>query len=41
MDVDGHIKLADFGWAVHSKKSRRKTVCGTLDYLPPEIVKRS
>eukprot|EP00696_Hemimastix_kukwesjijk_P018141 gnl/Hemi2/695_TR253_c0_g1_i1.p1 gnl/Hemi2/695_TR253_c0_g1~~gnl/Hemi2/695_TR253_c0_g1_i1.p1 ORF type:complete len:446 (+),score=117.91 gnl/Hemi2/695_TR253_c0_g1_i1:97-1434(+) len=34
---DGELKLSDFGWSVHSH-SRRMTYCGTLDYLPPEIV---
>jgi len=33
------LKLADFGWSVQSK-SRRKTFCGTLDYLPPEMVEK-
>jgi len=33
------LKIADFGWAVHSPFDRRKTFCGTLDYLPPEMVK--
>lgn len=33
------IKLSDFGWAVRSSK-RRKTFCGTIDYLSPEIVGR-
>jgi serine/threonine protein kinase len=37
---DGEIKLADFGWSVHAPSSRRRTMCGTLDYLPPEMVKR-
>jgi aurora kinase len=32
------IKIADFGWSVHAPSSRRQTVCGTLDYLPPEMV---
>jgi len=32
------LKIADFGWAVHAPTSRRETFCGTLDYLPPEIV---
>merc|ERR1719163_1766716 len=32
------LKIADFGWAVHAPKSRRETFCGTLDYLPPEMV---
>jgi aurora kinase len=34
----GEIKIADFGWSVHSKSGRRNTMCGTLDYLSPEIV---
>ncbi|RHY32719.1 hypothetical protein DYB32_002301 [Aphanomyces invadans] len=34
----GELKLADFGWSVHSPTSRRNTLCGTLDYLPPEMV---
>eukprot|EP00891_Asterochloris_glomerata_P000429 jgi/Astpho2/429/fgenesh1_pg.00011_%23_26_t len=36
--IDGAIKIADFGWSVHAPNSRRKTLCGTLDYLPPEMV---
>eukprot|EP01013_Petalomonas_cantuscygni_P038979 TRINITY_DN70249_c0_g1_i1.p1 TRINITY_DN70249_c0_g1~~TRINITY_DN70249_c0_g1_i1.p1 ORF type:complete len:326 (-),score=65.99 TRINITY_DN70249_c0_g1_i1:136-1113(-) len=39
IDVFGTLKLADFGWSVHDKTDRRKTMCGTLDYLPVEIVK--
>lgn len=35
---NGEIKIADFGWSVHSPSSRRDTLCGTLDYLPPEMV---
>uniref|UniRef100_A0A0N4ZLK5 Aurora kinase n=1 Tax=Parastrongyloides trichosuri TaxID=131310 RepID=A0A0N4ZLK5_PARTI len=34
----GQLKIADFGWSVHSPSDNRKTLCGTLDYLPPEIV---
>lgn len=34
----GELKVADFGWSVHAPSDRRKTQCGTLDYLPPEIV---
>jgi serine/threonine protein kinase len=30
-------KLCDFGWAVYSS-TRRKTYCGTLDYVCPEIL---
>ena len=33
------IKLADFGWSAHAPgHSLRKTFCGTLDYVPPEMV---
>jgi len=32
------VKIADFGWSVHAPSSRRQTLCGTLDYLPPEMV---
>ncbi|KFB44847.1 AGAP007855-PA-like protein [Anopheles sinensis] len=35
---DDNIKLADFGWSAHTKSNKRKTMCGTLDYLPPEMV---
>ncbi|XP_037068191.1 aurora kinase C-like [Pollicipes pollicipes] len=34
----GDIKIADFGWSVHAPSSRRGTMCGTLDYLPPEMI---
>ena len=32
------VKIADFGWSVHAPRDRRATMCGTLDYLPPEMV---
>ncbi|KAJ8687033.1 hypothetical protein QAD02_022827 [Eretmocerus hayati] len=35
---NGDIKLADFGWSVHAPSTKRATMCGTLDYLPPEMV---
>jgi aurora kinase len=41
---DNVLKLADFGWAVSDKNGfkdthhKRTTLCGTLDYLPPEMV---
>ena len=38
LDVKGNIKIADFGWSVHAPNSRRATMCGTLDYLPPEMI---
>jgi len=36
--ASGELKIADFGWSVHAPNSRRQTLCGTLDYLPPEMV---
>ena len=38
MDLKGDLKIADFGWSVHAPSSRRGTMCGTLDYLPPEMI---
>lgn len=36
---DDQLKIADFGWSVHEPNSHRTTLCGTLDYLSPEMVK--
>jgi len=38
LGMKGELKIADFGWSVHAPSSRRTTLCGTLDYLPPEMV---
>ncbi|KAI8458072.1 kinase-like domain-containing protein, partial [Phakopsora pachyrhizi] len=38
LGVDGELKIGDFGWSVHAPGNRRQTLCGTLDYLPPEMV---
>ncbi len=38
LDMKGELKIADFGWSVHAPNSRRMTLCGTLDYLPPEMI---
>lgn len=37
--IHGEIKISDFGWSVHAPTNRRNTMCGTLDYLPPEMIK--
>ncbi|KAI1299877.1 kinase-like protein [Xylaria venustula] len=37
--IHGEIKISDFGWSVHAPSNRRTTQCGTLDYLPPEMVR--
>lgn len=40
LSLNGDIKIADFGWSVHAPSDRRTTLCGTLDYLPPEMVEQ-
>jgi aurora kinase len=37
LGLHAEIKLADFGYSVHSDSGFRSTVCGTLDYLSPEV----
>lgn len=36
--LHGELKLADFGYSVYTPSNRRETLCGTLDYLPPEML---
>ena len=36
LGLNGEVKISDFGWSVHTPSLRRKTMCGTLDYLPLE-----
>ncbi|CAK4073178.1 unnamed protein product [Aphanomyces euteiches] len=40
LDNDDEILLADFGWSAANVTSanRRQTLCGTLDYLSPEML---
>ncbi|KAG8873755.1 spindle assembly checkpoint kinase [Tulasnella sp. 331] len=38
LGMNGELKIGDFGWSVHAPSGRRETFCGTLDYLPPEMV---
>jgi aurora kinase len=37
--IHGELKISDFGWSVHAPNNRRNTMCGTLDYLPPEMLR--
>ncbi|KAK9103514.1 hypothetical protein Sjap_020768 [Stephania japonica] len=39
LDYEGRLKIADFGWSVQSR-SKRTTMCGTLDYLAPEMIEK-
>ncbi|EKM53625.1 uncharacterized protein PHACADRAFT_98884 [Phanerochaete carnosa HHB-10118-sp] len=38
LNFDGHIKIADFGFAKHCSMNAW-TLCGTPDYLAPEIIR--
>ena len=39
IDKDGHIKIADFGFAKKLSRSEKTfTLCGTPEYLAPEII---
>ncbi|RZC35427.1 Pkinase domain containing protein, partial [Asbolus verrucosus] len=38
LTIADDVKLGDFGWSVHSPSLQRNTMCGTLDYLAPEII---
>ncbi|KZP26323.1 kinase-like protein [Athelia psychrophila] len=40
LGINGELKIGDFGWSVHAPGNRRMTMCGTLDYLPPEMVEQ-
>ncbi|KAH8832566.1 kinase-like domain-containing protein [Flagelloscypha sp. PMI_526] len=40
LGLNGELKIGDFGWSVHAPGNRRRTFCGTLDYLPPEMVEQ-
>ena len=38
LDAAGHLKLTDFGFAKAIGARRTYTLCGTPDYLAPEII---
>ena len=38
LDGAGHLKLTDFGFAKAIGARRTYTLCGTPDYLAPEII---
>lgn len=41
LDGNGVVKIADFGWSREISGEGRATVCGTLDYLSPEMLLNS
>jgi len=38
LDKDGHVRLTDFGFAKQLTEGRTFTMCGTPEYLAPEVV---
>lgn len=44
LSEEGNLLLADFGWSIsnaagfHDEKSMRFTLCGTPDYISPEML---
>ncbi|KAL1138460.1 hypothetical protein AAG570_008524 [Ranatra chinensis] len=41
LDIEGNIKLSDFGWSIQVRNNTPvKTLCGTLEYLAPEVIRR-
>ena len=39
LDRNNNVKLCDFGWCTKiSENQKRKTFCGTIEYMSPEII---
>ena len=32
--------MSDFGWSIQTDFMKRQTICGTLDYMSPEIISK-
>ena len=41
IDLDGHIKLVDFGLATKDTGTKQSAFCGSHEYLSPEMIKGS
>ncbi|CAI2384367.1 unnamed protein product [Moneuplotes crassus] len=39
IDIDGHIKLADFGLSKQLKTSHSRSFCGSPEYMSPEMLR--
>lgn len=40
LDGQNNIKIADFGCAVHALENQRRSFCGSIHYLAPEMLKK-
>jgi len=38
IDKNGYLKLIDFGLIAYNTENKSKTICGTSEYLPPEVI---
>jgi serine/threonine protein kinase len=38
LGAKGELKIADFGWSAPVVASKRSTLCGTIDYIAPEMI---
>lgn len=36
LSYNNELKIADFGLSVNAQNQKRRTICGTPDYIPPE-----
>lgn len=41
LDEEGHVKLSDFGLSKVLTGKYTESVCGTLEYMSPEILNQS
>ncbi|KAI4104061.1 MAG: hypothetical protein L6R37_003467 [Teloschistes peruensis] len=41
IDAEGHLKLVDFGFAKKIETRETYTLCGTPEYLAPEVIRNS
>ena len=41
LDENLNVKICDFGWSCSTdKKKHRTSVCGTVEYMSPEIIQK-